>query len=326
MENPLLSVILVHYNTPELINNCINSLYTTNKDFNFEVIVIDNSFNEEFAELMRNKFINLTWETLGYNSGFSRANNEGIRRAKADHILLLNPDSEVNDDFLSNMLEFYLNQPKNIGLLTCRIQSLSDDSLQVGSWSEFPTVSKFIQANPIKILLSRKKGNSKNKYNPHETHYTNHEVSVATGACLLMDKNKIIKDNLFMDEDFFLYSEDVEWSYRIKKAGYFNYFCGDYFIRHVNSASTSQNKNKNYQVLASEMLYFFKTLSWLKFRILIFIIDINYIFDSFLIKRKKDSDLLTKTKVHYKKMKSLIKRIKSNFHKAPSSSSNFLKL
>lgn len=152
-----LSIIIVHYKTPQLLLECVKSIYSNTTNVDFEVMIVDNDSQDNSEDLIKQHFKNTVWINSGYNAGFARANNTGIRAAKGEYILLLNPDSFIKDDFLKNMLYFYQRKDTDgkLGLLGCRVISSIDGSLQVGSGLGFSSFKKHIKANPIYIYLTR---------------------------------------------------------------------------------------------------------------------------------------------------------------------------
>ncbi len=285
-----LSIIIVHYKTPELLSTCINSIYSNISDLNFEVIIVDNDSQDNSETLIKRQFKNIIWINSGYNAGFSRANNHGIKAAKGTHCLLLNPDSYIKDNFLKNMLNFYITTDLNntLGLLGCRIISSTDKKLMIGSGIGFPSLKKHIKANPIYIYFTRKIFKNNIAYNPQLKHYQNHKIDFVSGACVMVKKSKIVEKDLYLDEDFFLYYEDVEWSYKFKKAGFQNYFFSDLEVYHFNSASTLATGLKYEQIQISEYLYFYKTHALLEYYLLGYILKFNYFMNIKLLERKNE--------------------------------------
>src|SRR5690606_19446768 len=114
------------------------------------------------------------------------------------------------------------------GLMSCRIVSSKDGKLQVGSGQGYPSLSGLIATNPVYILWSRMFGRDTSRgYDPRSMHSQNHDVDHVSGACTLFHRQRLLSKGLLLDEDFFLYSEDKEWSYRVKMThGLRNHFCG----------------------------------------------------------------------------------------------------
>jgi len=273
----MLSIIIVHYKTPDLLSKCVASIFATTPSERIEVIVVDNDSKDNSKELILQEFPQVKWIDSGYNAGFARANNSGIRMAKGEYIVLLNPDTYVTEDFFKKWLEKYkeMDQNHQLGLLGCRIISSVDNSLLVGTGRGFPSWEKYLNANPVYVKFAKKR--PLKKYNAQEMHYHNHEADFISGACVMIKKSKIEQHNLYLDEDFFLYSEDVEWSFRVKKKGYFNYFCADVEVFHVNSASTGEmTDNKLSQITVSRFLMLLKSYGVLRFSLIQIIIRFNF--------------------------------------------------
>jgi GT2 family glycosyltransferase len=291
-----ISIIIVSYKTPELILGCIRSIYENTSSINIEIIVVDNASGDGSKELVLKNFVDVIWIDSGYNAGFSRANNIGIKRSSGDYLLILNPDTFIKGDFLTKILAFYKNQnlvfKDKLGLLTTRIISSVDESLLVGTGRKFTGFQKEIKKNPFSILMNRILGGKKVAYEPKKFHYQNHEVDFVSGACFMFQKSKLSASNLFFDEDFFLYFEDLEFCFRARKSGLRNYFCSDIEIYHVNSASTSKTNNLNAQIKISEYLFYFKRFNSVQYFLLGNLIKFNFYINKLLLRRKKEVQLL----------------------------------
>ena len=326
MKDIQLSVIIVHYKTPQLLLTCVTSLWEFSEGIKMEVVVVDNDSGDHSEELILKAFPQTKWIQSGYNSGFARANNLGIRNSTGEYILLLNPDTFIKEEFLEKMLEKYkqLSETKNLGLLGCRIISSVDGSLLVGTGRGFQGLSKYLKANPLVIKFFPKYVDKK-KYNAEKMHYKNHEVDFVSGACVMMKREKIENHKLYLDEDFFLYYEDVEWSFRVKKEGFINYFLAATEVYHVNSASTDANPMKNKVILASEFLYLYKTMSYFQFWLLKRLLFVNIQLNTFFLKRRKLEDLVRQEKEYRLEVANILARIANNYLKKPSSAKSYLK-
>lgn len=289
-----LSIIIVNYKTPILLLECVKSIYTDTTLTDFEVIVVDNNSKDNSEELLKTNFKDVRWINLSYNSGFAYGNNIGIQAAKGDYICLLNPDSYVQNNFFKKLLGFYYKKDESgdLGLLSCRIISSNDKQLLIGSGIGFPSIQKHIKANPIYIYLTRRFNTKRPQYQAKTMHYKNHNIDFVSGACVMIKKSKVIEKDLMLDEDFFLYFEDVEWSYRVKKCGYHNYFFSDIELYHVNAASTSLSLNRNFQIQISEYLYLYKTHRLATYYLIGLLIQFNYSLSKMLFKRKKEQQKL----------------------------------
>lgn len=323
-----LSIIIVGYNTKNYILNCLNSIYNINHYVDLETIIVDNDSSDDSETVIKKSYPKVKWINMGYNSGFSRANNAGIKEAKGEFILILNPDTIVKEAFFQKFISFYEknDKPLNLGLLGCRIKTIDGKELLVGSKRGFPSISKQILVNPMLFKLNKIfKFVKSESYDANKMHSINHEVDYLSGACLLIQKNKVIDNDLLMDEDFFLYSEDVDWSFRVKKAGFKNYFCAEVEVYHINSGATESLKDKKFcQIMLSRLLLIQKIYGTLYFLIYCWLVRLNNtthkIFRKFGIALPENKE----HEIMYLVIKQKFKHIWKNFIKNKSYS-NYLK-
>ncbi len=225
----LLSIIIVNYKSAALINNCITSLVVNSGDLPYELLLVDNASEDESCEILSKKFPFIHWVQMNYNSGFARANNEGIRRAKGDAVLLLNPDTLCTDTSLRDCYFGF----KDSTYVACGVQLLNEDGTpQIsGNYAmkgglnyllPLPYLGALIKA--VATLCRVKKPNVP------DTHTTT-EVDWINGAFLMVKKAVIEKAGL-LDEDFFLYAEEAEWCSRLKKYGKLCIY-GQYSVIHL---------------------------------------------------------------------------------------------
>jgi hypothetical protein len=245
----ILSIIIVNYNSKNVLLNCLSSIKDQNHKFSFEVFIIDNASSENIVEL-ETSFPQFNFIYNEKNLGFAAANNIGIRKSKGKYILLLNPDTIVNENSFLPMIE-YLEEHSDVGIVGCKI--INADGEIERSTHSFPSLLKeFVHANEfIKNILryesrtsSLLKNNLKTKsLDSYWDHNSIKEVDHVTGACMMVKREAIEKAGL-LDEAFFLYNEEVEWSLRIKKAGYKSVFLPDSNIIHLFGHSTKQKVQK----------------------------------------------------------------------------------
>ncbi len=244
-----LSIIIVNYNSKNVLRNCLASLTTLEAKINFEVIIIDNASSESITELEKfyPKYKFLYNEK---NIGFAAANNIGIKQAKGKYILLLNPDTLVNEYSFSPMIQYLANHD-DAGIVGCKIYN-ADGEIERSTHS-FPSLLKeFVHANEfIKSIIGYdssaarflKKIFRAKSLDSYWDHNNIKEVDHVTGACMMVKKEAIEKVAL-LDEAFFLYNEEVEWSLRFKLAGYKSVFVPDSSIVHLFGHSTKQRVQK----------------------------------------------------------------------------------
>ena len=244
-----LSIIVVNYNSVEVLRNCLTSIQANNFSLPYEVVVVDNA-SEESIEGVRREFPQVTFIVNEKNYGFSRANNIGILASKGKYILLLNPDTVINAGSLNPML-MYLDKNPKVGIVGCKIFGLNGEVEH--STHSFPTLLKeFVHANEFlkplisygsrfaRILQRLRHFKALESYWDHDAV---REVDHVTGACMMVRRQAIDTVGL-LDEAFFLYNEEVEWSYRMKRAGYKSVFLPDSSIIHLFGYSTKQRVQK----------------------------------------------------------------------------------
>ena len=211
-----LSIIIVNYKTPQLLLNCLGTLYAFESRINKEIVVVDNASGDNSRSVVSESFPAVKWIQMNYNAGFARANNEAIRQSAAKAVLLLNSDTLVEDDavhqsFLKLMQSDYLGCGVQL-LNTDRSPQISGNYFVMGSLNNLlplPYIGGWVKwlGNLFRVK----------KPNIPETK-AEVEVDWINGAFLMVKKSAIDKAGL-MDEDFFLYAEEAEWCSRLRKFG-----------------------------------------------------------------------------------------------------------
>jgi GT2 family glycosyltransferase len=202
-----LSIIIVHYNTPELLQNCIDSINQTSKGVEYEIVVVDNASQKKIDK----SSLNIKLIQNKKNLGFAEANNQGIRVAKGEYILLLNSDTIFKDNILSEMIT-WLSSHKQVGVVSCGLAN-EDGSLQRngGSFPNLLTVffwMFFIEDVPfISQVLPT--------YHPKPSSHSR-DLDWVTGAFMLMSRDAV-EDAGLMPEDYFMYTEDVDYCWQFKE-------------------------------------------------------------------------------------------------------------
>ena len=236
-----ISVIIVNYNVKELLEQCVKSIFSASSNLKVEVIVVDNNSFDGSVEFLKQKFpgnAQLKIIESPINLGFAKANNLGAKEAKGEYLLILNPDTILQEDTLERSLEFY-KANKEIGALTCKL-ILPNGKLDLACRRSFPTPSVAV----YRILgLSRIFPKSKlfGKYNlTYLDENDTYEVDAIVGAYMLIKKDIYEKVKGF-DEDYFMYGEDLDLCFRIKKAGYKIYYYPETSIIHYKGESTKKS-------------------------------------------------------------------------------------
>ena len=229
------SVIIVNYNTPELTKNCIDSIYQYSLTSQFEVILIDNASQLPLDLSIFDSYPNFTFLQNSNNHGFGYANNQGIQIAKGEFVFLLNSDTQLCSDALTECLSFMRN-PNNHQVAVCGAELFTGTSVPTPSFGNFPSIFGSIAALGFRHLFP-------NYYNRHlAIGVVNYDqkikrVDLVSGADMFIRKSVLEKVGLF-DEAFFLYFEETELSFRIAKAGYYSVILPFIKIQHFEGSSS----------------------------------------------------------------------------------------
>lgn len=231
-----LSIIIINYKSLDLIRDCLRSIYASNPSISFEIIIVNNDDLRDTDNPLLSEFPDIRWIDMSYNAGFARANNEGIRQAGAEVVLILNPDTIIPPNALDNSYQPFITSE----YVACGVQLLNADSSPQISGNYFvsgglnyllplPYTGKFIKA--LGNLFSVKA--------PHVADSDAViEVDWINGA-FLMVKQSAIRSAGLMDEDFFLYAEEAEWCARLRKIGKLCIF-GQVKVFHLQGISSNE--------------------------------------------------------------------------------------
>lgn len=231
-----LSVVIVNWNTTELLKVLLQSIEAHKPSFEYEVIVVDNASKDIDIDNFRESYPQVRLIANQTNTGYAKGNNQGIAQAKGDYILLLNPDTEITDDALGVLVRFMQNHAEvgAAGAKLIRPNGSVDHS-----------VRSFPYPGPIAwefLGLSRLFPRSKvfGAYRMNDFTYDKvKEVDQPMGSCLIISKTAI-EEVGFLDEQFPIFFNEVDWLYRAKQAGYKIYFVPDAVVIHHGAGSTSQ--------------------------------------------------------------------------------------
>ena len=233
-----LSVIIINYNARDLLNQCLISVQNANADIENEIIVVDNNSNDGSQELLTNSFKQIQFHFLKENMGFAKACNLGYRNSTGEFVLFLNPDTIISTDCLKQCISF-LENTIDAGALGVRMIDGKGKFLKE-SKRGFPSpATSFFKLFGFAKLFPHSKTFAK-YYSGQLPEKETNPVDVLSGAFMMIRKNVLEKVDGF-DEDFFMYGEDIDLSYRITKAGYKNYYLGSITITHLKGGSTSYN-------------------------------------------------------------------------------------
>jgi O-antigen biosynthesis protein len=231
-----ISIIIVNYNVRDLVDNCIASIYKANDErYNIEIFFVDNNSIDGSVELISEKYPEVKVITNDENIGFSKANNLALIKATGEYILILNPDTVLEESTFDKLIEFCRRDEKT-GAVTSKL-ILANGKLDTACRRSFPTPSVAI---PRMLGLSKLFPQSKSfaKYNlTYLNENDTYEVDAICGAFMFIPK-KVLDEAGFFDEDYFMYGEDLDLCFRIKKAGYKIFYFPEVTTVHFKGEST----------------------------------------------------------------------------------------
>lgn len=230
------SVIIVNYNVKYFLELCLHSVYRALQDIAAEVIVVDNNSTDGSEALVSQKFAQVIFIGNKDNKGFAKANNQGYAAAKGEYVLFLNPDTVLPEDFFTKTLAYMDAHPQAGGIGPRLIDGKG--AFAPDAKKSFPTLSvALFKATGINKLFPR--STYFNKY--YAVHIGEHEtaaVEALSGCCMMMRKDAVDKAGGAFDEDYFMYFEDGDLCYRIRKAGYSNVYFPQTTVVHYKGEST----------------------------------------------------------------------------------------
>jgi GT2 family glycosyltransferase len=229
VSEPVLSVIVVTWNSREHIKACLASVARSAASLPHEVIVVDNDSGDGTAEVVARAFPAATLIRNRENRGFPKAVNQGLRRAGGRFLLLLNPDAEVVEDALPRMVRF-LGEHERVGIAGCRVEN-PDGTLQRGCRRMLPTPRRMLfRLSGLAALFPRWRLLSEYTMTFRAENET-HPVEAVSGSFLMIRRQAMERVGL-MDEAFFMYGEDLDWCKRVAADGWGIMYVHDACVRH----------------------------------------------------------------------------------------------
>ncbi|UCE17513.1 MAG: glycosyltransferase [Gemmatimonadota bacterium] len=233
------TIIIVNYNVKDYLEQALRSLRRTVKGLSSEIMVVDNSSSDGSVALIESEFKEVVLIENRENLGFAKANNQALKLARGRFILLLNPDTIVQEDTIRVMMDFMENHSE-AGAVGCKVLN-PDGSLQAACRRSFPTPSvAFFKLIGLSRLFP--KSRLFGRYNltfldPDEVN----EVDALSGSCMFL-RREVIDDVGLLDEDFFMFGEDLDWCYRIKRRGWKIYYVPTTQIVHYKGESIRRSE------------------------------------------------------------------------------------
>lgn len=250
-----LSVIIVNYNVKYFLEQALLSVRKAAKGLSVEVFVVDNNSVDESVMMVQEKFPEVHLIANKHNPGFSIANNQAIRQSKGKYVLLLNPDTVVEEDTFLKCINF-MDTHSEAGALGVKMIDGSGNFLPE-SKRGFPTPAvAFYKTSGLSRLFPKSK-----TFNQYHLGYLDqnetHEIDILAGAFMFMRRSVLDKVGL-LDETFFMYGEDIDLSYRIQKGGYKNYYFPESTIIHYKGESTKKGSLNYVKAFYNAMIIFAK--------------------------------------------------------------------
>lgn len=229
------SIIIISWNTMEITCDCLRSIYELTKDVDFEVIVVDNGSTDDSCEVVEEEFPQVKLIKNGKNLGFSKANNIGIKVSTGRYLFLVNSDIIILDACVKKMIQFMDKNP-HVGMAGPRILN-PDMSLQP-TCKHYPSLwNNFCQALGLNRLFPKSSFFS-DWFMSYWQHDTIKKVD-GLGGCFLVVRRKALDEVGLLDEDFFIYGEDIDWCRRFNLAGWNIMFNSETEAIHFGGASSS---------------------------------------------------------------------------------------
>ena len=240
-----LSVVIVSYNVRSYLEQCLQSVQRALEGIEGEVFVVDNHSSDDSVEVVKRDYAWVKLMENQENQGFARANNLAIRQAQGEYVLLLNPDTIVEESTLRNVLAFMEAHPKAGGAGV--MMRNEDGSLAPESRRALPTP----WVSCLKMI-----GFDKRYYMSHLPWEEPGKIEVISGAFFFL-RRKALDEVGLLDEDFFMYGEDIDLSYRLLKGGWENWYL-PYAITHYKGRSTQKTDYRYVHIFYQAMLIFLR--------------------------------------------------------------------
>ncbi len=232
------SIVIVNWNTKDILRDCVKSIYEQTHEIQYEIIVVDNGSSDGSAKMLKATFPQVKLIENSWNKGFAAANNQGMKTAAGRYILLLNSDTIICNGAIQKSI-LYADAHHDVGVLGCRV--LWPDGRHQFSCFRFPSLPNITLAA---IMVVRQLPGINFAFLHSERyryHDFNRELDVdIVAACFLLVRHEVLDQVGLMDEDYFMYGEEVDWCYRIRRGGWIvRYFPGAKII-HLFGASSAK--------------------------------------------------------------------------------------
>lgn len=269
-----LCIIIVNWNTKEFIIRCLEDLRSVAINNSLEVIIVDNGSIDGSSAEIRRFFPNFKLIENEKNLGFAKAVNQGLEITKAKYILILNPDTLIKNESIRILITF-MEDYKDVGIAGAQL--LNEDGSKQNSIANFPSLATELLNKNILRWVFPKRFPGKERQYPEPI-----EVDSVIGACMMVRREAIEQVGL-LDEEYFLFFEETDWCYRMKKAGWKVFHVPQAEVIHLQGKSAEKEKEKaKVEYYRSRYIFFKKNRGAFQWSILLLGLMLKLIF-SFII-------------------------------------------
>jgi N-acetylglucosaminyl-diphospho-decaprenol L-rhamnosyltransferase len=259
---PTLSVIVVNWNTRDLLRESLGSLFLYRPQGPLEIIVVDNGSFDGSVLMVTKEFPSVRLIRNRTNEGFAKATNRGIRSSRGEYVLLLNSDAFVQEGTLDGLINFMEESP-DCAAVGPRLVN-PDGTVQPYVFGDDPTLPYLVKRHFSKMLRGK-------DLHPWESPHVR-EVGWVTGACMMVRREAMVTTDL-LDENMFMYFEDCEWCLRMRQTGWKVFFHPAFTVTHLGGRSLSRRRDARRMYFKS-LRYFYRkhygTTRWILMAILTF--------------------------------------------------------
>ncbi|MBN1123713.1 MAG: glycosyltransferase family 2 protein [Sedimentisphaerales bacterium] len=237
METLDVSILIVNWNTKDLLRDCLVSVYEQTRDISFEIIVIDNASSDGSAEMVKSEFPDVTLLENTKNLGFAAANNQGYHISSGRYVLLLNTDTVVLDEAIQKCVAFADEDPQ-IGVLGVRIED-SDGRMKRDCYQFCSVLNLMISLPGFHRMFPRSRFFGRE----HMTWWDFDDIREVDviGGCYMLVRREAIEQVGLLDEGYFMYAEEMDWCWRFQNAKWKNVYNPHAHIIHYGGMSSAQN-------------------------------------------------------------------------------------
>jgi GT2 family glycosyltransferase len=244
-----LSIIIVNWNTKEFLLPCLNSIFEKEKGISREVIIVDNGSQDGNINEVKNMFPLIQLIENEKNLGFAKAANQGLQNASGRYALLLNPDTKVKNGAIERLISF-MDAHSDVGVAGAQL--LNGDGSKQNSIANFPSLGTELLNKSLLRWLFPKKFPGKERNYPDPI-----EVDSVIGACMMVRREAMDQVGL-LDDHYFLFLEETDWCYRMKRAGWKVYHVPQAEAYHFQGKSAEKEKERARVEYFRSRYHFFK--------------------------------------------------------------------